>query len=172
MPERDRPTEATTSSSNADPYPVSAGVRAFLGNYGIGSMGVGLDAAYSLSRSFAVGALYTHFVADRGADPHYCGPCARGGGFALIFAEGRYWPEGWATPYARLGAGIAHLHGQRVPMVEGYTEIDPAVGAEAGLDLHYRFASLRLFGFADVAAGSKLEKTPFMGAGTQLGARF
>jgi len=156
-----------------EPYPWSAAARAMIvPTVGIGGLGVGLDASYSLIPNLAVGAQHVVFVADQGADPQYCERCIRSGSSTFAFAEARYWPEGWATPYARLGLGWSHLRGQRVEYEEGYTEDDLSLLGEVGLDLHYRWVSLRLFAFDHVITGSALDKDAFIGGGVQLGARF
>jgi hypothetical protein len=122
--------------------------------------------------NLAVGAQHVVFAVDQGADPQYCERCIRSGSSTFGFAEARYWPEGWATPYARLGLGWSHLRGQRVEYEEGYTEDNLSLLGEVGLDLHYRWASLRLFAFDHVITGSELDEDAFIGGGVQLGARF
>jgi hypothetical protein len=154
-------------------YPVSAGFRTFIApGLGIGGLGGGLDVAYSLRPELAVGAQYFGFFVDQGADPDYCERCIRSGSAAVVSAEGRLWPNLFVTPYARAGVGLAHLAGQRVAQEQDYAEDVPALQGELGLELHYRWASLRAFGFHLAALGSDLDSEPFNAFGAQLGARW
>lgn len=161
------------SPSASEPYPWSVGARAFIAPpLGIAGLGAGLDLAYSLLPNLAVGGQYLGFTVDQGADPDYCEHCIRSGSAALAFAEGRLWPRAWATPYARLGLGLAHLKGQRFAYDRDYKEDDLAFAGEAGLDLHYRGLSVRVFAFQLAIPSTKLDQDPFAGFGVQLGARF
>lgn len=167
------PAGTTDSEGPTEPYPWSAGVRAFYApGTGIGGKGVALDVAYSVLPYLAVGAQHLQFAVDQGADPQYCVRCIRSGHATFAFAEGRYWPQGWVTPYARLGAGLSHLRGQRVEYELGYTEDDLGLLAEAGLEWHYRFLSLRTFAFDQIILGTELDRDPFLAVGVELGARF
>jgi hypothetical protein len=169
----DTPAGTTDGESPTEPYPWSVGARAFIApTVGIGGMGVALDVTYSVLPYLAVGAQHLVFVVDQGADPQYCERCIRSGNATFVFAEGRYWSRGWVTPYARIGAGLSHLHGQRVQHELDYTEDDLGVLAEAGIEWHYRFLSLRTFAFDQVILGSELDQDPFLALGAQLGARF
>ena len=152
-------------------YPFAVGLRAFFapGNSG---KGIGLDAAYSWAPHWAIGAQHVEFVMDQGADPQYCERCIRAGSSTFVFVEGRPWPEAWARPYARLGAGRSHLHGQRFRNDSGYTENDFTLLAEVGVELHSRWASFGAYGFDMMILGTELDRDPFYGLGFQLGARF
>lgn len=161
------------SKFERDPYPWSVGARAFIvPPLGIAGFGAGLDVAYSLLPYLAVGAQYLSFAVDQGADPDYCERCIRSGRGGLAFAEGRLWAGRWTTPYARAGVGLAQLSGQRLAYDRGYGEDQLALGAEVGLDLHYRAASLRVFAFHLAVPGTALDADPFTGFGAQLGVRF
>lgn len=165
--------QADAPSALSDPYPWSLAARAFVApSAGMGGMGLGVDVAYSVIPLIAVGAQYVAFMVDQGADPHYCERCIRSGSSTFAFGELRVWAHGWATPYARLGAGMSHLLGQREALEEGYTENNLSSLAELGVDLHYRMASLRLFAFDHAFAESKLNADSFQGGGAQLGVRF
>lgn len=159
--------------SAADPYPFSLGLRGFIfPGLGIAGFGAGLDAAYSVLPYLAMGGQVLTYAADQGADPQYCAGCVYSGKSALIFAEGRLWPNLWVTPYARAGAGLSLLKGQRFAYDDGYSETDFSLVAEAGLDLHYRWLSLRVFASHLTILGGKLDDDPFGHVGIQLGTRF
>lgn len=169
----DSASSKNAASTKHQPFPWSVGARVFyLPAAGVAGLGAGLDLALSVLPNVAVGLQYLAFMVDHGADPHYCARCIRGGSSAFAFAEGRYWPQGWATPYARLGAGWSHLNGQRVEYDEGYTEVDVSLLAEAGLELHYRWVSCRALAFDHVILKTELDGDPLIGGGVQLGARF
>ncbi|HWA73220.1 MAG TPA: hypothetical protein VG937_12815 [Polyangiaceae bacterium] len=164
---------AVTSRAQREAYPWSAGARAFIAPpLGIAGLGAGLDLAYSVLPNLALGAQYLAFTVDQGADPDYCEHCIRTGNAAFAFAEGRLWPSAWATPYARLGLGLAHLNGQRFAYDRDYEEDDLALAGEAGLELHHRVFSVRVFAFQLAIPSTELDKDPFAGFGAQLGARF
>ncbi|MGC4086486.1 MAG: hypothetical protein QM756_01055 [Polyangiaceae bacterium] len=155
------------------PESLSLGGRAFIApTVGIGAMGLGLDEAYSVLPNLAIGGQYLTYAVDQGADPQYCERCIRDGKAALVFAEGRLWQDSWFTPYARAGGGLSFVNGQRVAYETGYGETDATLLAEAGVELHHRWFSSRLFGFHLQIVGSELDWDPFTGLGTQLGARF
>jgi hypothetical protein len=168
--------EAAAGDSKAvarEAFPVSVGFRTFIApSLGIGGLGGGLDVAYSVRPELAVGAQYFGFFVDQGADPDYCERCIRSGSVGVVSAEGRLWPNLFVTPYARAGLGLAHLGGQRIAQERGYTENIPALHGELGFELHYRWASLRAFGFHLAALGSELDSDPFNAFGAQLGARW
>lgn len=156
-----------------EPYPFSVGLRSFIApGLGITGMGAGLDVAYSVRPELALAAQHLQFVVDQGADPHYCARCIRSGNATLASAEGRLWSSAVVTPYARAGVGFAHLRGQRFEYDRDYVENDAVLGGEIGVDLHYRWASLRLFGFHLAMLGTELDSDPFTGAGAQIGGRF
>ncbi|HET9929217.1 MAG TPA: hypothetical protein VFQ35_00955 [Polyangiaceae bacterium] len=149
------------------------GGRAFMApTLGVGALGVGFDETYSVLPNLALGGQYVAYVVDQGADPQYCERCILDGKAALVFAEGRLWPEQWATPYARVGGGLSFVNGQRKAYDSGYGETDVTLLAEAGVELHYRWFSARAFGFRHDILGTKLDRDPLMGFGTQLGVRF
>jgi hypothetical protein len=165
--------DPTDDESPTERYPWSAGARAFYApSVGIAGMGAAIDVAYSVLPYLAVGAQHLVFVVDQGADPQYCERCIGSGNATFAFAEGRYWSRGWVTPYARIGAGLSHLHGQRVQYELGYKENNLGLLAEAGIEWHYRFLSLRTFAFDQIILGSELDQDPFLALGAQLGARF
>jgi|GEM_PF-3418632 len=167
-----RASSAATRAS-AETRPFSIGARAALvPTVGVAGFVLGLDAAYSVIPNLAVGAQYLAFDVDQGADPQYCRRCIHSGNSSFVFAEGRLWPHTWVTPYARFGGGLSHLKGQRFEHDEGYTENDFTLLAEAGLELHYGPASLRMFAFDHEITGSLLDEGAFRGFGAQLGVRF
>jgi hypothetical protein len=162
-----------SEARDREAYPVSVGFRTFIApGLGVGGLGGGLDVAYSIRPELAVGAQYIGFFVDQGADPDYCERCIRSGSVGVVSAEGRLWPNLFVTPYARAGVGLSHLAGQRVAQERGYTENVPALQGELGLELHYRWASLRAFGFHLAALGSELGGDPFNAFGAELGARW
>lgn len=164
---------SANSRVEREPYPLSVGARAFIAPpLGIAGVGAGLDVAYSLLPNLALGGQYLTFAVDQGADPDYCERCIRTGSGALAFAEGRLWPHGSATPYARFGVGVLHLEGQRFAYDRGYSEDELALAGELGLDLHYRAVSLRTFAFQLAVPNTQLDSDLFAGFGAQLGARF
>lgn len=155
------------------PESFNLGGRAFMApTLGVGALGVGLDETYSVLPNLALGGQYVAYVVDQGADPQYCERCIRDGKAALVFAEGRLWPENWATPYVRAGGGLSFVNGQRKAYDSGYGETDATLLAEAGLELRSRWFSARAFGFRHEILGSKLDRDETMGFGTQLGVRF
>jgi hypothetical protein len=165
--------------SAGDPEPLRApesltlGARAFMApGVGGGALGWGLDEAYSLIPNVAVGGQYLTYAVDQGADPKYCDRCVNSGKAALVFAEGRLWPHRWLTPYGRAGGGLSFINGQPPSGEAAYSETDATLLAEAGIELHHRWLSSRLFGFQLGTLGSKLNSEPFRGFGVQLGARF
>lgn len=155
-----------------EPRPLSVGLRAlYAPTLAVGGVGYGLDAAYSLLPELAVGAQHLRYKVDQGADPQYCAHCILDGSSTLAFAEGRLVPQLWVTPYARLGLGWSHLHGQRFSYDRDHREDRLTLLGEVGVELHYRWASLRAYGFDLLPVGTELDADPFAGFGLQLGAR-
>lgn len=163
---------AAASTKDSDPYPLSIGARAFMMPPAgfVGGFGVGLDASYSVVPNFAFGANAATFFVDQGADPDYCSRCVTSGNSELLFAEGRLWPSGYVTPYARLGLGHAHLAGQKVSPTH-YEEDRVTLGAELGAELHYKALSIRALAFHWQPLGSALDNDALLGFGVQLGVR-
>lgn len=175
------PLSLPTASSKSEPeipcvsephqYPFAIGLRAIMmPGAAIGGFGVGFDAGYSVLPNLAIGVTATRFFVDQGADPQYCERCVRTGSTALLFAEGRLWPEKLLTPYARLGMGHTRLEGQVISPFN-HVEDRLAVSAELGAEFHYKIASVRGFGFHYQPLGSPLDDTLLMGFGLQLGVR-
>ena len=161
------------SDPTRPPESFNLGGRAFmLPTLGIGALGVGLDETYSVLPNLALGGQYVAYAVDQGADSQDCERCILDGKAALVFAEGRLWPELWATPYARVGGGLSFVNGQRKAYDSGYGETDATLLAEAGVELHFHWFSARAFGFRHEVLGSKLDRDEMMGFGTQLGVRF
>lgn len=159
---------ADDTESN-EPGPWSVAVRAFK-PFGDAILGGGLDVAHSVVPRLAVGAQYTWFVADQGADPQYCTSCVYNGASAFAFAEGRHWPELWLTPYARLGAGVTYLTGQDAESKPQH-EYNLGILTEVGLEFHPEWFSLRAFLFQHFAVASEFDESSLSGVGVQLGAR-
>jgi hypothetical protein len=163
----------SSRASNREAFPLSAGFRTFTApGLGVAGLGGGFDVAYSLRPELAVSAQYFGFFVDQGADPDYCERCIRSGSAGMVSAEGRLLPKAIVTPYGRAGFGLVHLAGQRAAYERGYTENDAALQGEVGVELHYRWASLRLFGFHLAMLGSELDADPFNAFGAQISGRF
>ena len=161
----------------AAPSPeVSVGARAFFApSTGVaGALGVGLEGAYALIPPLAVGVQATTFYVDQGNDAErLCAHCLFNGTTLLAFAEGRLAPTAVLTPYARAALGVALLEGQVVAGTQAQdSETLPAFGGELGLEVGYRMASLRVFGFETISVGSRLGGNHLAGLGFQVGARF
>lgn len=171
-PSRDHIEASSSATTPAETYPLSVGARSFIApGFGIGALGVGFDAAYSVIPELALGAQHLEYLVDQGADPHYCERCVRSGRTTLAFAEGRLLPASLITPYARLGLGLSHVTGQLVALEEGYVENNFSLAGELGIELHYRWAAIRAFAFDVVSPGTELDEDAFVGYGVQLGAR-
>ncbi|MFZ5889759.1 MAG: hypothetical protein ACOY0T_01710 [Myxococcota bacterium] len=170
---RDELAKAGNTEPTRAPESLSLGGRAFIvPTLGAGALGWGLDEAYSLIPNLAVGGQYLSYLVDQGADPQYCQRCIWDGKAALAFAEGRLWPKLWFTPYVRAGGGLSFINGQRFAYENAYAETDFTLLAEAGAELHHRWFSARVYGFHLAILRSELDRDPFTGLGTQLGARF
>lgn len=163
---------ATDAGEPTQAYPLSLGARAFMlpPTGFVGGAGLGLDVSYSLIPNFAVGATATWFFVDQGAEPQYCSRCVTSGNSELLFGEGRLWPQRYVTPYGRFNAGLTHLAGQKVELT-AYDENRFAVGAELGVELHYKMLSARAFGFHLQPVASSLDESPLLGFGAQVGVR-
>ena len=153
-----------------EPRPWSIGARAFGQFFGEAILGGGVDVGCSVIPNVAVGVQYTGFVADQGADPHYCVRCVFSGASALAYGEARYLPDLWLTPYSRFGAGLTYLKGQDGDS-KPHQESNLGLLAEVGLEFHPGWLSVRAFVFQQFALASEFDERTFRGIGLQLGGR-
>lgn len=168
----DRPLATPSGGPRAtEPYPWSVGARGFwVPTLGIAGMGIGFDGTYSVFPELAFGAQHLRSVVDQF---EHCSRCIHSGQTTLAFGELRFFPRSWITPYARLGAGLSHLRGERDGLGLEATDLenDLTVLGEIGAEFHYRWASLRVYGFDLGIVGSELDEDRFAGYGLQLGVR-
>jgi hypothetical protein len=95
--------------ASADEGHVEIAAKAFLGDLGVGMMGLGLEGAYFPSPHYGFGGAVSAFVIDNGSDPYYSENGTLDDGMAAFaFAEGDLL-SGWVTPYARLNLGLGRL---------------------------------------------------------------
>jgi len=129
----------------------------------------GFDLAYSLNPYFAVGAQQLFHAGYSGVEYH---PLEIHSGFStLALAEVRYPALSFLAPYARAEVGISRFKLEAdLPGVLPETRNPLALGAELGVELHYR-VSVRVF--ANLLAHPEIgERARFAGGGLQLGFRF
>jgi hypothetical protein len=129
-PERDQETH---------PLGIELLVHAYLGDVGIGMIGLGLEASYRPWPHFGFGAQLDTFGVDNGEYPPN-GSILHGTQL-LTFAEADLL-TGWFTPYLRFGLGVASYDRMVVPPGyfddAGHIDTSPAPTAQAsvGIALH------------------------------------
>ncbi len=135
-----------------------------------GGFGLGLEGTYYLHPQLGIGAEAMAYVGALGDEyGRQCEYCISNGLWTILFAEGRLFPQFFASPYARLGAGLGWLDQRRERYTPSDYRLTPAFKGEFGVDLHYGMASLRAFVFDTPLLPTAFNDKPIAGYGLQLG---